>query len=169
MTENDAYNCDENDGPQIPDKLDKESDNPPAFLNITANYTSSWGFDEGVRELFQNWRDGLLEIPNRKLLLSDISIECVDHQPESGKHFEFAAYDSAREVLGRVTFHTHSPSTDEERSTIELFNRFITLDREHLYLGDSTKKFEGEFAGGHGEGMKVGKFFMSLSPSHGYI
>ena len=157
MTESDEYSFDEADGSQIPDKLDKDADNPPAFLHITANYTSSWGFDEGVRELFQNWRDGLLEIPGRRLLLSDISIVCVDSQPESGTHLEFTAFTGDREVIGRITFIINTSSTGEARLMIELFNRFITLDREHLYLGDSTKKFEGEFAGGHGEGMKVGE------------
>ncbi len=157
--ENDDYKYNDDDGPQIPDKLDREGDNPPAFLNITPNYTSSWGFDEGIRELFQNWRDGLLGTPNRRLRMSDISIECYDYLPESGSHFEFTAFNSSREVLGRITFLSKVSSTGEERSTIELLNRFVTLDREHLYLGDSTKKFMDEFAGGHGEGMKVGECF----------
>lgn len=95
-------------------------------------------------------------------------MECVDIQPESGIHLEFIAYNSSHDVLGKVIFlTTKSASTGEGTSTIEFFNCSITLDKEHLYLGDSTKNLDGKFAGGHGEGMKVGKLFLPLHCASG--
>ncbi|KLO11258.1 hypothetical protein SCHPADRAFT_930061 [Schizopora paradoxa] len=157
-SEDDRYYSEEDDGPNVPDRLDRVGRNLPARLNISIRYTPTWGFDEGVRELLQNWRDGLLEIPGRHISIVDVSIEFNDLKPRSGTKFEFNAYDNSnpRQLLGKISFHSKVSSNGAEKSTLEIMNRFITLDKEHLSMGDSSKKFKHEFAGGHGEGMKVG-------------
>lgn len=109
----------------------------------------------------------MLEIPGRNLSIVDISIEFRDLKPRSGTQFEFVAYDSStpRQILGKISFQSKKSSNGLEKSTLEIFNRFITLDKEHLSMGDSSKKFKREFAGGHGEGMKVGEYWNRLPRS----
>ncbi len=81
--------------------------NSPGMTNIVIDYTPSWGIKEGLRELIQNWRDGMLEA-FWPLKMADIQIKTPRPIRNAKKtHFEFSAYNGASdstEPLGTISY-----------------------------------------------------------------
>ena len=124
-------------------------------LSLTQDYAKSWKIWEGLREIVQNWYDGLLStidhisasLGQQTPLLEGPFIS----QTESDLRVEFSA--SARwteeQLLGRIVF-------DKENNSLHLINSSTELARKVLLLGYSAKSDRREVIGQFGEGLKVG-------------
>ena len=111
-------------------------------LSLTEDYAPSWGMWEGVRELVQNWHDGLLEH-------AELASSIVWEQSDLGHGSRRVEAMSAGRSVGTIIY-----CADSERLTI--INRNVGLPRRTLLLGSSQKAQSGETIGQFGEGMKVG-------------
>ncbi|KAF9264501.1 hypothetical protein L218DRAFT_224772 [Marasmius fiardii PR-910] len=111
--------------------------------NLSEDYQPQWGDREGVRELVQNWFDG---IQREYRLSGPEDVEIRKSGPTNGKSFRFDAFQQLqgpsssriqkkdREVLGYIKF--------SEKENV-------------LGMGVTDKRHtEFDFIGGHGEGMK---------------
>lgn len=128
-------------------------------LNISRKYCRRWGVWEGVRELVQNWFDGLL--------LDDLEVEdvLVFEIPRNDACIEFRAYRKSLipgatrpkkipalgDALGYILF---EPAANGHPSSTRLQNNGVILKESHLRLGGGEK--DKRHIGRHGEGMKVG-------------
>jgi hypothetical protein len=146
--------------------------------NLTDDYQPKWGDREGVRELVQNWYDGIL----RSYRLSGFrDIEIIKSCSRKGKNFQFDAFrrlqapgpssshaqKGHRPVLGYIKFIDKEKDDDDivgmGRSPVNteliLYNARVQLTQQVLGMGVTDKRqTELDFIGGHGEGMKVGGF-----------
>ena len=131
------------------------ADSPPAAarppptttipLSLTEDYAPSWGVWEGVRELIQNWHDGVLEHAH---VASDVAWEShLDDDAWALQRCE-ARLPDGRSV-GTCVF-------DPRLERLTLVNREVGLERRVLLLGNSKKALAAESIGQFGEGMKVG-------------
>lgn len=111
-------------------------------LSLTEDYAPSWGMWEGVRELVQNWHDGLLEH-------AELASSIVWKQNDLGDGSCRVDAMAADVHLGTIIYCAAS-----ERLTV--INRNVGLARRTLLLGSSQKAQSGETIGQFGEGMKVG-------------
>ena len=126
-------------------------------LSLTQDYAKSWKIWEGLREIVQNWYDGLLST------IDHISTSLKEHSAslegpfisrnESDLCVEFSA--SARSenlqevLLGRIV-------VDKLNNSLHLINSSTELARKVLLLGYSAKSERKEVIGQFGEGLKVG-------------
>lgn len=144
--------------------------------NLTDDYQPKWGDREGVRELVQNWYDGIL----REYRLSGFQdIEIIKSCSRNGKSFQFDAFrrlqapspsrvrNGDRPVLGYIKFIDKAKDNKDifgmGRSPVNteliLYNTGVQLNQRVLGMGVTDKRqTELDFIGGHGEGMKVGGF-----------
>jgi len=127
-------------------------------LSLTATYAPSWGLWEGIREMVQNWHDGLLEA-------STASAEKIDPgapvkagnlriSAEHEGHFDFIAKSDGIGstlccTLGSCRYNT-------VLRQLLLVNRNVGIQRKSLLLGFSKKAMHSDVIGAFGEGMKVG-------------
>ncbi|KIK55372.1 hypothetical protein GYMLUDRAFT_843411 [Collybiopsis luxurians FD-317 M1] len=132
-------------------------------LNISRGYCPRWKTWDGVRELIQNWRDGLLNRSSRTF--NDLVI--IESKPDKKGKIIISAWPKSLETkkrkadntLGRIIY---TPQSDNKPSKLELINSDVSLGRKILAIGYSNKRSgNGKFIGGHGEGMKVGEFCAS--------
>ena len=136
--------------PQQPEQL--------LSLNLDEQYCPSWTAANGVRELVQNWHDAILAV-------------CLGGAPplveRAGGDHEFTAHrcggGTERVVLGGIRW-------DAAARQLVLWNKSTgELGTGSLGIGATSKRRRGEhgavaartaaapvFAGGHGEGLKVG-------------
>ncbi|KAL0565444.1 hypothetical protein V5O48_016580 [Marasmius crinis-equi] len=138
----------------------------PVRTNLTAKYQPLWGDREGIRELVQNWYDGLVQ-QNRLGGFHEVEIV----KTVLKKEIQFKAYRRVdgnkasftppkargrpkREALGSIVFkHDEGSSCGE----LILYNRGVQLSSDVLMFGETDKRGTGlNLIGGHGEGMKVG-------------
>ena len=142
------------------------------FLNIKRKHTKKtrWNASCGVRELIQNLWDGILQ--RRGIDPWDVEV-VKDQSPKSGvvtfnfygAHNQprgFTAPPAARrkstiqpqrndqsQLCAKISY---SPNLKE----LKLVNYGVSLDRNILSLGTTSKKEASHAIGGHGEGLKVG-------------
>ncbi|XP_060065602.1 uncharacterized protein LOC132545939 [Ylistrum balloti] len=121
-------------------------------LTLTAKYASTWGSWEGVRELVQNWHDGIYDTVNQRgvsLISKNEIIFC-----EEGNNHNFKAClvnsDTREEtILGRLIY-------NQFENKLTLINSCTELHKKILLLGYSGKSSSKEIIGQFGEGLKVG-------------
>lgn len=119
-------------------------------LSLTASYAPSWGLWEGIRELIQNWHDGLLAaMPEQSSAVSP------------GAPLEFVKSPSGddaaeRQVVKRGGLEVGSIEYSPQERRIALINHQVGLGREVLLLGYSKKAQHADVIGSFGEGLKVG-------------
>jgi len=107
-------------------------------LNREVGYCRSWTPANGVREFVQNWWDAVRDVAQGEVVVSSSASE---------GQMRFTATDSASHELGKIEW------SEQEL----LIANQGTIGPEVLALGNSSKQQEGaKFAGGHGEGLKVG-------------
>ncbi|KAJ8319829.1 hypothetical protein KUTeg_001416 [Tegillarca granosa] len=122
-------------------------------LTLTSKYASSWGTWEGIRELVQNWHDGVFDVAvgddtsawfDQKLMFKQIDQE--------GCHFISYVHNqrSGEDInIGCLIF-------DKISEQLVLINSGTALKKKILLLGFSAKSNKHEVIGQFGEGLKVG-------------
>ena len=121
-------------------------------LSLTQDYAKSWKIWEGLREIVQNWYDGLLStIDHMAASLGQQSPEApAISRYESDLCVEYRASSRcSEEPLGRIVL-------DKRDSSLHLVNSSTELARRVLLLGYSAKSERKEVIGQFGEGLKVG-------------
>ncbi|XP_069107413.1 uncharacterized protein [Argopecten irradians] len=124
-------------------------------LTLTARYASSWGSWEGVRELVQNWHDGIYDsVSQRGLsLISKYEVMfCEEKTDMFCQVFKACLVDSdtlKEVILGRLIY-------KKLGSKLYLINGCTELHKKILLLGYSGKSSNKEVIGQFGEGLKVG-------------
>ena len=132
-------------------------------LSLTKDYAKSWKIWEGLREIVQNWFDGLLSTIDH---ISQELASSGQHSPKLGgpvisrddsplglvfrAHVYCTDGEGERKVaLGRIIL-------DKVKSSLHLINSSTELARKVLLLGYSDKSERKEVIGQFGEGLKVG-------------
>lgn len=140
-------------------------------LSITTNYAGHWNTWEGVREMVQNWHDGLFsgspniikeELKFKKqpvpAPMEDDSGEMLLESSSSCSHFYEVSWESSIKeepvLVGQLYY-------DPTSQSLTMINKNTCLHRRCLLLGYTSKKEEGRdrkasIIGQFGEGMKVG-------------
>lgn len=136
-------------------------------LSLTKDYAKSWKVWEGLREILQNWYDGLLttidQIAKDSLHTSTSDLLRPTIRKKSGLNglVEYIAYvnlnggdrdvmiPDSEQVIGRVAFQS-------QLNTLHLINTSTGLARKILLLGYSDKSLRRDVIGQFGEGLKVG-------------
>ena len=140
------------------------SSEPTLKLTLTSSYAPHWSKREGVRELVQNWIDGLtlnLQQLNSSAARNAASPSSVSSAYSLSIHFHSP---SAAAIIYTATAHrpSHPPVTlghlhhHAASSSLVLLNRNVSLTRKILLIGYSSKRGEKEMVGSFGEGLKVG-------------
>jgi len=117
-------------------------------LSLTASYAPSWGLWEGVREIVQNWHDGLLS--------------GSEAQPPQDLHkmqavpLEFTMTGESRHEAARCGVDAGWCEYVGAQSQLVLVNRNVGLGRQVLLMGYSRKADHQDVIGSFGEGLKVG-------------
>ena len=133
-------------------------------LSLTARYASSWETWDGIRELVQNWHDGLFSClenyagnsqrPETEWVSSRIDFKrTTDHVRNM---FAYTAFtnpigrgNSPAQELGKIIYCSSN-------GRLYLVNNNTKLLRKILLLGFSQKANNKEVIGQFGEGLKVG-------------
>lgn len=134
-------------------------------LNMLETYCPKWTFWDGIRELVQNWRDGLLKNGGS---FDDVEIT------ESVKAAKITFWAKRNGLtLGRIVFTPPKPTPNpaepsksnapkhtsaKTKGKLEIINNGVSLTRDNLALGVDSKRSNKKSIGGHGEGMKVGEY-----------
>lgn len=167
-------------------KMAQESSSVKSIsLSLTAQYAPSWKTWEGVRELVQNWHDGVFaSLEKMKITASarskvaflsgeekdSLLYKAVLTTGNSSEGVSSSATLTNRTQKCDQTFHgSHSGDRKEERSVelgrivytparerLTLVNHDTELMRKVLLLGFSKKASNKEVIGQFGEGLKVG-------------
>jgi len=136
------------------DQLDCRPEPQRISLSLTASYAPSWKIWEGLRELVQNWHDGLLS--------ADLASKAAGVTPSTATaSLEFSSKPAADATTSRfaatragqeVGWCEYIPAEDK----LVMVNRGVGLGRQVLLLGYSKKAQHHDVIGSFGEGMKVG-------------
>ncbi|XP_065917965.1 uncharacterized protein [Dysidea avara] len=137
-------------------------------LSITRNYAQHWDTWEGVREMVQNWHDGLFsgsenitkeELKfNKKPVPAPMEEEMALESAASCSNFYEVIWESHIKeepiLVGQLYY-------DPTSECLTMINKNTCLQRRCLLLGFTSKKEEGKdrranIIGQFGEGMKVG-------------
>ncbi|KAB8227538.1 uncharacterized protein BDW43DRAFT_316712 [Aspergillus alliaceus] len=133
-------------------------------LGLTRTYAADWTVPDALRELYQNWKDAILQAhpmslvdfaPHVSATSESITI-VVEEQvaPAPG-----GARPPARRVLGFIRF-------NKAQGSAEFTNLGSSLDPQCLEMGHTTKKNDERLAGGHGEGLKIAALVLSRADHH---
>ncbi|KAH7075389.1 hypothetical protein BKA63DRAFT_511401 [Paraphoma chrysanthemicola] len=120
------------------------------YLNYTTDYVRGWGLEEAFREIYQNWRDGILR--SFKLTLSQF---CTVTE-EKGQLILVKAFkrDGTR-LLGFIRFQ-YDKNGEGIGGGLKIANFNATLPFRSLGTGATSKASDHGQTGQHGEGMKLG-------------
>lgn len=170
-----SYYCDSDEDPH---SGGAQKDIPPRGhakirLNLARTYgrTQIWNPTSGVRELVQNWFDGILQkyqveaddvvvvekTRSKKSENCNIPLASTDPQP---KKIVFSASIPLQSNGGKppcVAQVIYTDNGNPLRRKLELINFDVALLRKNLLMGQTSKQEDANAIGGHGEGMKVGK------------
>ncbi|KAK0245267.1 hypothetical protein EDD85DRAFT_12522 [Armillaria nabsnona] len=169
-----SYYCDSDEDPH---SGGAQKDIPPRGhakirLNLARTYgrTQIWNPTSGVRELVQNWFDGILQkhqveaddvvvvekTRSKKSEICNIPLASTDPQP---KKIVFLASIPLQSNGGKppcVAQVIYTDNGNPLRRKLELINFDVALLRKNLLMGQTSKQEDANAIGGHGEGMKVG-------------
>ncbi|OAL28960.1 hypothetical protein AYO22_02396 [Fonsecaea multimorphosa] len=123
----------------------KKSTHP---LGLAKDYAPQWLPRDAFRELYQNWKDGIVE--SFGVLPHYIRPTFVRNDD---KEIHIIVTSSAVGLLGYIRFQS-------KQGILELTNLKAKLDRKHLDLGETSKRDNNALAGGHGEGFKLAALVM---------
>ncbi|KAK1221579.1 hypothetical protein PQX77_015592 [Marasmius sp. AFHP31] len=88
---------------------EKQTKRRTISTNLTEQYQEDWGDREGIRELIQNWYDGIIR---QHRLRSSQDVEIIKTTPKNGKSFRFDAY---RKSLGSIQASSSKSNGKPER------------------------------------------------------
>ncbi|KAI9041054.1 uncharacterized protein KD926_007471 [Aspergillus affinis] len=133
-------------------------------LGLTRVYATDWTVPDALRELYQNWKDAILQSHPMSLLefaphvsaTSEAITIIVEAQGGQGPG---GAGPLARKILGYIRF-------NKAQGSAEFTNLGSSLDPQHLEMGHTTKKRDDRLAGGHGEGLKLAALVLSRAEHH---
>ncbi|RAK75472.1 uncharacterized protein BO72DRAFT_347232, partial [Aspergillus fijiensis CBS 313.89] len=118
-------------------------------FSLSKNYVRDWSNQDAFRELYQNWKDGIL---------ASFHLNQRDFRPEIQQkrtviriclYHPHNMQDGTRELLGYIIWR-------ERYGGIELANFDARLTSQDLDIGGTTKHGDnGSLAGQHGEGLKI--------------
>lgn len=126
-------------------------------LSLTQDYAKSWKIWEGLREVIQNWYDGLLSTIDH-LSTSGAQTRTLEgpvisrSESDLSEIFKATAHFTGEKdeiPLGRI-------EVDKLENSLYLINSHTELARKVLLLGYSAKSERKEVIGQFGEGLKVG-------------
>eukprot|EP00118_Oscarella_pearsei_P021228 m.237397 g.237397 ORF g.237397 m.237397 type:complete len:353 (+) comp40145_c0_seq62:2410-3468(+) len=127
-------------------------------LSICEEYSSSWKLWEGVRELVQNWYDGVVEM--RESIRGTVFPLKIDVKKKDKKEKEVFRYVASVSVPGENGRTTYTPLGEihfnGKLRRLTLVNHQTSLARKVLLLGYSKKARCEDVIGRFGEGLKVG-------------
>jgi hypothetical protein len=112
----------------------------PKNLSVHQDYVPDWKLWEGIRELMQNWRDGIIENLNITINQADYR----NYEDDNSVKYEVSFQNQIR---GHVTY-------DKVNKMLYLKNKGV-IPRSCLALGKSNKLNDPNAAGHFGEGMKL--------------
>ncbi|XP_046554805.1 uncharacterized protein LOC124264129 [Haliotis rubra] len=124
-------------------------------LTVTSRYARSWGTWEGIRELIQNWHDGLHSMAamlDDLPLDSNVMVEFRCKKNVSEQKYEALIKNPVTKketILGHLIY-----SIFDNR--LMLTNECTALQKKILLLGYSAKADTKEVIGQFGEGLKIG-------------
>lgn len=133
-------------------------------LNLTTRYASSWKTWEGIRELVQNWHDGLFTCLGN----GEGNSQTEERISSSSKIYFKQWYDSNQNVHFYTAWENPVKQRDnqarelgkilycEDNGRLYLVNHNTSLMRKILLLGFSQKAGNKEVIGQFGEGLKIG-------------
>ncbi|XP_062518650.1 uncharacterized protein LOC134193825 isoform X1 [Corticium candelabrum] len=126
-------------------------------LSIERSYSPTWQLWEGVREMVQNWYDGLLE--TRESLRKTIYVPKLEIEKSENSEERTVEYNASvdlpsgglttRRDLGKVCY-------SAEKKCLTLVNHKTELARKVLLLGYTKKPHCEDVIGEFGEGLKIG-------------
>ncbi|KIW19323.1 hypothetical protein PV08_03617 [Exophiala spinifera] len=156
--EESAVSADEDDNPQQQDDDRRRPQNNTIEIRVSREYTPNWGPEHAFRELYQNWKDGILSSFKLDVNLfkpiikeSKLSINITVHAPQPTPGT--SRRNQGSQLLGFITFKKKS-------GQLIMSNFQAMLERHHLILGHSTKRNDRKLAGFHGEGFKLAALIM---------
>ena len=125
-------------------------------LNLTENYAPSWKTWEGMRELVQNWHDGILEVAqDNGCSISDGHL--VFKKYEDSDTIVYHAIPRNRGIdLNEPLSITGSLLYQKSLERVIFINSRTKLHRKILLMGYSKKLKSSNIIGQFGEGLKVG-------------
>ncbi|XP_070570821.1 uncharacterized protein [Ptychodera flava] len=126
------------------------------LLNLTQKYAESWGTWEGVRELIQNWHDGIYDASEQAAKQEFFaSLTKVEFKVliEEGDEVIYQAVVSSKskppEVFGYLQYNAL-------QQRLNLINHRTALEKKILLLGYSSHSRHKDVIGQFGEGLKIG-------------
>ncbi|KAJ8207426.1 hypothetical protein LV159_008890 [Aspergillus fumigatus] len=119
------------------------------FLNVSPSYVGDWDATTAFRELYQNWKDAIIQSFNLNLR---------DFRPTYQKSVDFISIavpevGSNTNALGFIRY-------EKKSGRVILVNACAQLRTDALQLGHTSKKGQLQFAGCHGEGLKLAAMVM---------
>ena len=168
----------------IREKMTQSSSVKSISLSLTSQYAPSWKTWEGIRELVQNWHDGVFSSLEKLQAGSKVDFRCCKEKDlllyravlkdenlfsSEGKTKEEYVFDVLTNRTQRCVFQTFDGSLENDhrlelgrivyspaRQKLTLINHDTELVRKVLLLGFSKKTSNKEVIGQFGEGLKVG-------------
>ncbi|KAL4889256.1 hypothetical protein BDV59DRAFT_119937 [Aspergillus ambiguus] len=119
-------------------------------LNFSPHYVRDWDATAAFRELYQNWKDAIIET---------YKLDLASFQPvykEDGRQIcvTVPKKQGRSEALGFIQYNKSSQK-------VTLANSCARIEPEALQFGQTTKRGKAQLAGCHGEGLKLAAMVMS--------
>ncbi|GFG16460.1 hypothetical protein IFM61392_09518 [Aspergillus lentulus] len=119
-------------------------------LSLSPNYVKDWDTTAAFRELYQNWKDAIIESFN----LDPASFRPVYQEDEQDIRISVATNNSPADALGFIKY-------EKDLGRVVMTNPCAGLEPGLLRLGQTTKQGKDQLAGCHGEGLKLAAMVMS--------
>ncbi|KAL4961378.1 uncharacterized protein BDV14DRAFT_203829 [Aspergillus stella-maris] len=133
-------------------------------LGLTRAYATDWKVKDALRELYQNWKDAILQtyaisltdfVPILETTPDEIRIIVKGNIPLPRE----ANRPMTQDILGYIRF-------NKMQGSVEFTNLRSTLDEQCLELGTTTKSNDDRLIGGHGEGLKIAALVLCRENHH---
>eukprot|EP00638_Chattonella_subsalsa_P017840 CAMPEP_0117859782 /NCGR_PEP_ID=MMETSP0950-20121206/3366_1 /TAXON_ID=44440 /ORGANISM="Chattonella subsalsa, Strain CCMP2191" /LENGTH=933 /DNA_ID=CAMNT_0005709777 /DNA_START=1 /DNA_END=2802 /DNA_ORIENTATION=+ len=115
------------------------------FLNYAKDYADHWSCTEAIREIIQNWWDGLRSSHERVEDACEFEIIHTCRAKISSWNVYHAEYN---QPLGYIRWF-------QDKRKLIVVNHNVQLNPSILITGHSAKRRNGKYVGGHGEGLNV--------------
>ncbi|KAL4862107.1 hypothetical protein BDV12DRAFT_203355 [Aspergillus spectabilis] len=133
-------------------------------LGLTRTYASDWKVKDALRELYQNWKDAILQthaipledfMPIHEFTLDEITIIVKGNTRPPVE----AGGPMSQNILGYIRF-------NKIQGSAEFTNFGSSLDDHCLEMGTTTKSKDDRLIGGHGEGLKIAALVLCRENHH---